>query len=198
MKISATKTEAFSYDWTIRVLSAVIVSLIAASLLICVLFGSAGPAFAAAPRAAPVTLTIKIFREERSTAADGTTSVKLVPAAKAVPGDRLVYVLTYANTGARPVANLVVDYPMPQGVSYRSAAEGSLPPLVSSDGVHFGLPGQAAGGSRTTLPQKPEMTMLPLCAGRSVARSHPALKGKFRSRRRLTDPTQLAERHFRL
>ncbi len=127
--------------------------IIAAALAMCFLIGSAGGAFAATPAAAkaPVSLSIAIFREDHATAADGTTSIKLVPAVKAVPGDRLVYVLTYANIGSQPVNNLIVDYPMPQGVSYRAPADGSVPPLVSSDGVHFELPG-ASGGSRPGLP----------------------------------------------
>jgi uncharacterized repeat protein (TIGR01451 family) len=102
----------------------------------------------AAPQASPVTLNLRILKEVRKAASDGTTTITLVPAVKAIPGDRLVYVLTYANTGAQPIGGLVVNYPLPAGVIYRTAAEGSPAPQVSKDGVHFtaftaGIPAEA-------------------------------------------------------
>ncbi len=127
-----------------RAASAVAIALVMAATFFC----SAAPAPAAPARPGQVSLNIAIFKEVRSQGADGATDVRLVAADKAAPGDRLVYVLTYRNTGSQPVSNLIVDYPMPKGVSYRAPAEGSLPPLVSADGVHFGQPGDMTGGSR--------------------------------------------------
>jgi uncharacterized repeat protein (TIGR01451 family) len=94
------------------------------------------PAQAASP-AAPIKLTLQVQKEQRQAAADGTTTVTLVPVAKVIPGDRLVYVLSYINTGTQPISDVVLDYPLPAGVAYRAAAEGSLAPLVSIDGSHF-------------------------------------------------------------
>lgn len=88
--------------------------------------------------AAPVQLTTRIMKEQRWLAADGAPSVRLVPAARAVPGDRLVYILTYRNGGAAPVADLVLDNPLPPSVAYRAPAAGSPAPEVSVDGARFG------------------------------------------------------------
>ncbi len=126
------------------------VLIIAAALMLCFLIGTTS-AMAGTPKGGQVSLHIAIYKEVRTAAADGATDVKLVAADKAAPGDRLVYVLTYRNTGAQPVSNLILDYPMPKGVSYRSPAQGSQPPLVSADGVHFGPPADMAGGSHPGL-----------------------------------------------
>lgn len=104
-------------------------------IMLALLVVGSRPAEAAA---SPVTLSLSVMKEQRKAAADGTTAVNLVPAAHTVPGDRLVYVLTYVNTGKQPVSGMVVDYPLPRGVTYRAAADGSPAPQVSADGSHFG------------------------------------------------------------
>ncbi len=111
-------------------------------------------ALAAPASAAPVELTTRIFKERRTLAADGTATVTLVTARKAIPGDRLVYVLTYRNTGVAPVASLVLDNPLPPGVAYRSPAAGSSAPELSVDGVKFGPLGAltAENGARAASP----------------------------------------------
>ena len=119
-----------------------------ATIAALIAYGLPSHAFAADT---PVTLSIKVLKEQRTNNADGTTSVDLVPAIKAIPGDRLVYVLTYVNTSKAPVADLVVDYPLPAGIAYRAGAEGSLPPQVSADGVHYGPPGASADAPLKTL-----------------------------------------------
>lgn len=119
----------------IALLSITGVLILGSMLMVAFLIVMARPATAAP--ASPVSLSLTVSKEKRETASDGTTAVTLVPADTIVPGDRLVYVLTYANTGKEPASNLVVDYPLPEGVSYRAAAEGSQRPLVSADGVHF-------------------------------------------------------------
>ena len=88
--------------------------------------------------AAPVQLTTRIMKEQRALAADGTASVRLVPATKAIPGDRLVYILTYRNAGTVPVADLVLDNPLPPSVAYRAPTAGSPAPELSVDGARFG------------------------------------------------------------
>ncbi len=93
----------------------------------------ATPAFAA-----PVTLTNRVMVERRSTARDGTVEVKLEPASRAVPGDRLVYMLDYRNTGTQPISDVVLDNPLPTGIAYRAPAAGSPAPELSVDGRTFG------------------------------------------------------------
>jgi len=88
--------------------------------------------------AAPLELKSRIMVEQRVAAADGTSSIALVKPAKVVPGDRVVFVLAYRNTGAQPIADLVLANPLPPGISYRAAASGSPAPELSVDGRSFG------------------------------------------------------------
>ncbi|MDC7682781.1 hypothetical protein PQU92_05805 [Asticcacaulis sp. BYS171W] len=97
------------------------------------LIAAALPAFAADP----VTLNLNVVKEQRIAAKDGTTTIKTVPLKSAVPGDTLVYTLSYRNTGKTPVADVVLDYPLPKGVAYRAAVGGSSVPDVSVDGKTF-------------------------------------------------------------
>jgi uncharacterized repeat protein (TIGR01451 family) len=109
--------------------------IMSAILMVCILIGSATNAQAAP--ATPVKLELSVLKEARTAASDGTTKIDLVPVASITPGDRLVYILTYSNTGTKPVGQVVLDYPLPEGLAYRGATDGSLPPQVSADGVHF-------------------------------------------------------------
>jgi hypothetical protein len=103
----------------------------------------------AAYAAGPLSLVSEVKTEKRVAAADGTTRIALVKADKIVPGDRVVFVLTYRNTGTQPIANLVL--------AYRAANPGSAAPELSVDGKTFGpLSGlrvaTAAGGTRAAGP----------------------------------------------
>jgi len=107
------------------------------------------PAFAGGP----LQVASKVLTEKKAAAADGTTRVTLVPTKKVVPGDKVVFVLDYHNTGAQPLANVVLDNPVPQELAYRSAAQGSPTPEVSVDGKTYGELGAlhvrtASGGLR--------------------------------------------------
>jgi uncharacterized repeat protein (TIGR01451 family) len=94
---------------------------------------SATPAIAAGP----LQVTSKVLVEAKQRAADGTTRVALVPANRAVPGDRVVFVLSYRNTGKQPLSDLVFDNPVPNGVAYRAPAAGSPAPELSPDGQRY-------------------------------------------------------------
>lgn len=86
----------------------------------------------------PLQAASTVLVEQRSPAADGTTRVALVPAKRAVPGDRVVFALDYRNTGKAPLADVVFDNPVPAGIAYRAPASGSPEPLLSVDGKTFG------------------------------------------------------------
>ena len=92
----------------------------------------------ASAAAGPLQVTSTILMESRSAAADGTTRVTLVKPTKVTPGDKVVFVLTYRNTGAQPLANVVLANPLPRSIAYRSANPGSPAPEVSVDGKTFG------------------------------------------------------------
>jgi uncharacterized repeat protein (TIGR01451 family) len=107
------------------------------SLLLTTLALSAATAHAA-PASGPLSVTSSVMVEAKSRAADGTTRVTLVPARRVVPGDHVVFVLAYRNTGAQPIADIVFANPLPAGLSYRAPAQGSPAPDLSVDGATYG------------------------------------------------------------
>lgn len=86
----------------------------------------------------PLQVASKVFIETPTRAADGSAKMALVPAKKAVPGDRVVFVLAYRNTGAQPLDKLVFDNPLPASIAYRAPAQGSAAPELSVDGKTYG------------------------------------------------------------
>lgn len=115
------------------------------------LAAAASVAVLAAPLVAaggPLTMTTRMLVEKRVTAADGATRTTMIPATRAVPGDRITVVLDYRNTGTAPIGNLVLANPIPRNVAYRSAAAGSATPEVSVDGKTYG----SLDGLRVTMP----------------------------------------------
>lgn len=95
---------------------------------------AAAPAHA---KAGAISLTNSILVQQKTAAADGTTRVTLVPAKRAVPGDHVVFRITYRNEVGQPVTGMVVSNPVPANLTYRGPAEGSPAPDVSVDGIYF-------------------------------------------------------------
>jgi len=85
-----------------------------------------------------VDIHASVLAEKRGAAADGTTRVSLVPAARVTPGDKVVYRLNYRNNGKQPVTGLVIANPVPTAMRYAGPAEGSAAPELSVDGKTFG------------------------------------------------------------
>lgn len=106
---------------------------IRAIMALCVGFG-----LYPAAAAAPLEVSSQVLVEKRVAAADGTTRIALVPPARVVPGDRVVFSLRYRNTGAQPIANVVLANPVPAGMAYRAPGTGSPAPELSVDGRTFG------------------------------------------------------------
>ena len=92
----------------------------------------------AAIASGPLQIVSKVLAEQRVRAGDGSTSVVLGVAKRAVPGDRIVIILEYRNTGRQPLSGLVLNNPVPQGVAYRGPAPSSPTPEVSTDGATYG------------------------------------------------------------
>jgi uncharacterized repeat protein (TIGR01451 family) len=109
--------------------------LFSASLVIAAALVVSGEAYAAN---GPLVVESSVLAEQRQAAPDGTVKVSLVPAAKVVPGDKVVFVLSYRNTGAQPIGELVLSNPLPRGLAYRGPAAGSPAPELSVDGRTFG------------------------------------------------------------
>jgi len=98
----------------------------------------AATATVASAAAGPLQVTSSILVEARAAAADGTTRIALVKPSKVTPGDKVIFVVSYRNTGTQPLGNVVLDNPLPRQVAYRSANPGSPAPDVSVDGKTFG------------------------------------------------------------
>jgi uncharacterized repeat protein (TIGR01451 family) len=92
-------------------------------------------AAAAVPAAAqsnnPVRLNSDVL-VERSVVENGQTRVVLEEPRAVVPGDTLVFVLRYENTGRQAAANFVVTNPLPSAVRYTGTVDASA--TVSVDG----------------------------------------------------------------
>ncbi len=102
--------------------------------------GAIAAALVAVPALAsgPLTVESTMLTVKKRAAADGTTQVSLVPAAKIVPGDKIVLRLAYRNTGTTPIGNVVLSNPLPRGIAYRAPSAGSPAPELSVDGQTFG------------------------------------------------------------
>lgn len=105
-----------------------------------------------AQAASPLQVTSHILVERRVAAPDGTTRIVTAATGRHAPGDRLVVELVYRNTGRRPIADLILADPVPAALAYRAPGEGSPPPELSVDGVHFAPLGELVvavpGGAR--------------------------------------------------
>lgn len=85
----------------------------------------------AAQAAGNVALTSEMLVERVVKASDGSAKTVLDAPKSVPPGAKLVFVLSYRNTGAAPANNFVIDNPMPAGVAFESADNGGT---VSVDG----------------------------------------------------------------
>ena len=84
-----------------------------------------------------VALDSEVFVERSVEQADGTVTVTLEEPTRVVPGDNLLFVLTYENTGAEAAENFVVTNPMPEAVVFVEAIDAGAVYSVD-DGAAFG------------------------------------------------------------
>ena len=52
------------------------------------------------------------------TDANGETVTRLEPASKVIPGDIVIYTVTFSNTGSEPAENVVITNPVPRHMEY--------------------------------------------------------------------------------
>lgn len=93
-------------------------------------------AASALPLTAHAALKTEVFVEKTLVGPNGVAQVSRHPAGKVVPGDQVVYVITFANDAAKPADGVVITNPVPAGLAYAGPAEG-VAPLVSVDGATF-------------------------------------------------------------
>ena len=89
----------------------------------------AGPALA---QGQPIALTGDVKVVRLVTGEDGQTRTELSAPTTTVPGDRLLFGTSYANSGAEPVERFVMTNPLPSAVRLAPDADPAL--TVSVDG----------------------------------------------------------------
>lgn len=90
-------------------------SLIAALAAALALGAQAAPAASANS----IKLEIKGQVEQEYTNEQGQKAVRLVPITKIVPGDEVIYTITYENVGKQPASDVIVHDPIPKEVAYK-------------------------------------------------------------------------------
>ncbi len=95
-------------------------------LVACALFSSVS-AFAA-----PLQLTSDVFVEREIKRTDGSKKVVLEKPSLVTPGDNLVFVVHYKNTGGAAASNFSVTNPLPRAVAFNGTSDGLE--IVSIDG----------------------------------------------------------------
>ncbi len=71
-----------------------------------------------APAAETVALSSAVFVERQLIDNSGRSRVELLAPQVVTPGDRLVFILSYRNTGEKPATHFTVTNPLPQAVAY--------------------------------------------------------------------------------
>lgn len=89
-----------------------------------------------------VALESTVFVERSEEQADGSVTVTLEEPGRVVPGDTLIFVLTYENTGSEPAENFVVTNPMPEAIVFVEAID---------SGAVYSVDGGAIFGALTDL-----------------------------------------------
>lgn len=87
-------------------------------------------------QAAGLELKSEAFQDVVVKGKDGKSQKKRQTVARAVPGSEIIYVITYRNTGAKPAEKVVVNNPVPAGLSFvPGSAEGAGTRIeLSADG----------------------------------------------------------------
>jgi uncharacterized repeat protein (TIGR01451 family) len=106
--------------------------------LICTAFGSN-----AAPEKGKVEVNVVAEKEVKAIGPDGKTVIQQVPAEKVIPGDEVIYTITYTNNGDEPAENLVVNNPIPEHMQYvpgSASVSGSRITFSVDNGKSFDIP----------------------------------------------------------
>ena len=99
----------------------------------------------AAPTASkePISLVITGQMEQVYKNDKGEMVKRLVPITKIVPGDEVVYTITYTNKGSQPADKVVISDPIPKEVAYRDGSafgSGSEIEFSADEGKTWGKP----------------------------------------------------------
>lgn len=111
----------------------------------------AAPAALPAPSSSSGTVELSIVgqMEQEYRDAKGQKATRLVLVNRIVPGDQVIYTITYGNKGALPAERVVVTDPIPPDVSY---VEGSA--FGAGTAIEFSVDGGKSWGLPATLKVK--------------------------------------------
>jgi len=93
-----------------------------------ILFGLLLISGAAAQAQSNGTLDVRtiVQKEEIVIADDGSEQTRLVVADMVIPGEEVIYTLTYSNVGQQPAENIVITNPLPAQLTYiEGSADGA-------------------------------------------------------------------------
>lgn len=87
-----------------------------------------------------IDLKNEAFKEKEEVKKDGTKEIKMVPAATVVPGEEVIYVITYKNVGKEAATDVIVTNPIPKNMTYKvaEAAAGAVPEVSVDGGKVYG------------------------------------------------------------
>jgi uncharacterized repeat protein (TIGR01451 family) len=90
--------------------------------------------------ATPLQLSSDVFVERQVVRADGSRTVVLEKPNLVLPGDNLVFVVKYRNTGTATASNFVVTNPLPAAVAFNGTSDG-LEIVSINGGASWGILG---------------------------------------------------------
>ncbi len=108
-------------------------------------FFAASMGIAAAQDSGHLNVTTIVQMEQVTIDEAGKRSTQLVEVSKVVPGDEVIYTVTFSNIGDEPVENVVITNPLPEQLTYidGSAFGPGADIVFSADGGKtFGKPGE--------------------------------------------------------
>lgn len=100
-----------------------------------VLFGVcvAGSAFAQAAAPGPIQLDTAVYQDVQVKGPDGKVTTKRQAPKNVVPGDEVIYEMTYTSSAKTAASNVVIDNPIPSQLTFIKV-EGTPATAVSIDG----------------------------------------------------------------
>ena len=104
---------------------------------------SAAPASAPASGQKDIVLKIEGQMEQAYTDAKGNPAKRLVPLTKILPGDEIVYTISFNNVGKQLTSDVVINDPIPADVAYRDGTAfgpGTEIEFSADGGKSFGKP----------------------------------------------------------
>ena len=111
-------------------------------LNIILLFGLTTFSFAVAAEAGPIKFTNTVKKEIIEENDKGEKVIRYVEPTTAIPGNTMMYNITFENTGDKPVSGIVINDPLPNNSKYvaNTATGNNTKITFSVDGENFDVP----------------------------------------------------------